>query len=121
MRPKPPGETANKMEYQDWNPVILHGKSTPKQHTTVPKQNPIAQHLAKIEREDFVKSKTLSHESRIALQQARLAQKKTQKEMDQLCSFPANTFSNFESGRSTPNGSQLTTINRVLKISLKLS
>lgn len=109
------------MEHQDWNPVILHGKSTPKQHTTVLKQNPTAQHLAKIEREEFVKSKTLSHESRIALQQARLAMKKTQKEVDQLCSFPPNTMSAFESGRSTPNGNQLNTLNRVLKVSLKLS
>lgn len=109
------------MEYQDWNPVILHGKSTPKQHQIVPKQNPVAQHLAKIEREEFVKSKTLSHESRIALQQARLALKKTQKEIDQLCSFPPNTISNFESGRSTPNGTHLNILNRVLKVSLKLS
>lgn len=109
------------MEHQDWNTVILHGKSTPRKQETVAKQNPTAAHLAKIEREEFVKSKSLSHESRIALQQARLAQKKTQKEMDQLCSFPPNTFSAFESGRSTPNGTQLNILNRVLKVALKLS
>ena len=109
------------MEHQDWNPVILHGKATPRKHDIVAKQNPVAQHLAKIEREEFVKSKTLSHDSRIALQQGRLALKKTQKEIDQLCSFPPNTMSAFESGRSTPNGTQLNTLNRILKITLKLS
>ncbi len=109
------------MEHQDWNTVTIRGKSAPKTTQTVAKRNPEAERLAKVEREDFVKTKTLSHDSRIALQQARLALQKTQKEIDQMCSFPSNTMSAFESGRSTPNGNQLNTLNRILKVNIKLS
>jgi ribosome-binding protein aMBF1 (putative translation factor) len=105
---------------QDWNPVTIHGKSAPSKLSTRPKVSNEAAHLAKIEREDFVKSKVLSNESKQALIQARVAQKLTQVELDRKCSFPPHTINAFESGKLTPSNGQMNILSRVLKITLKL-
>ena len=107
---------------QDWETVTIHGKSAPssKAHTQKPKQSPLAAHLAKVEREDFVKPKVLSSESKQALIQARVAQKMTQVELDRKCSFPPHTINAIESGKLTPSSGQMNLLSRVLKITLKL-
>ncbi len=108
------------MDNQDWNTVTIHGKSAPKKNTQHPKVSAEAAHLSKIEREDFVKSKVLSNESKQALIQARLAQKLTQVELDRKCSFPPHTINAFESGKLTPSNGQMNILSRVLKIQLRL-
>lgn len=107
---------------QDWDPVIVHGKSAPasKVHTQKPKQSPLAAHLAKVEREDYVKPKSLTSESKQAMIQARVAQKMTQVDLDRKCSFPAHTINAIESGKLTPSSGQMNLLNRILKITLKL-
>ncbi len=110
------------MEHQDWNTVTIRGQSTPhsSQHQNKPRISNTAAHLAKVEREEFVKTKTLTPESRKDLVTARLALKKTQVELDRQCSFPANSIRDFEAGKCTPSTQQLNILNRILKISLKL-
>lgn len=111
------------MEHQDWNPVVLRGKNPSGANTREikPRVSGEAARLAKIEREDFVKSKTLAPESRKDLVTARLALKKTQIELDRQCAFPTNTIREIEAGKLTPSSQQLNRLNRELKISLKLS
>ena len=119
----PPDKILSKMEHQDWNPVVVRGKnpSGPTTRQTKPRVSGEAAHLAKVEREEFIKSKILSPESRKDLVAARLVLKKTQVELDRQCAFPTNTIREFEAGKLTPNSSQLNRLNRELKISLKLS
>jgi ribosome-binding protein aMBF1 (putative translation factor) len=112
---------------QDWEPVVLRSKADKKNYnSTAPGKtimrplNPETQHLAKIEREEFVKPKVLTSESRQALIAARLALKKSQAELDAQCAFPKNTIREIEAGRLTPTGPLLNRLNRELKISLRL-
>lgn len=111
------------MECQDWNPVIVRGKNptyTTSKQTTKPKQSSEASHLAKVEREEFLKSKQLSSESKKQLVAARVALKLTQEQLNQKCSFPIHSIKGFEAGHLTPSGGQLNRLNRELKISLHL-
>lgn len=70
---------------------------------------------------DVGKRKELTSESRQAMMSARAANKWTQVELNQRCSFPANTIRDVESGRLTPNQNQISILQRILKIQLKLS
>jgi DNA-binding transcriptional regulator YiaG len=110
------------MEHQDWNPVIVKGTnpSGQKKKVILPKRSAEADRLAKIEREELVKSKLLSHESRQELVQRRLAEKLTQQQLDQRCSFPAHTIRDLEANKRAPTNKELQTLNRVLKCGLKL-
>jgi ribosome-binding protein aMBF1 (putative translation factor) len=66
------------------------------------------------------KIKELTSESRQAMMSARAANKLTQVELNQRCAFPANTIRDMESGRLTPNQKQISILQRILKIQLKL-
>jgi ribosome-binding protein aMBF1 (putative translation factor) len=55
------------------------------------------------------------------MMQLRAAMKKTQVELNQLCSFPVNTIRDIEAGRLTPNPGQLIRLNAVLKTKLTLA
>lgn len=111
------------MEHQDWNPVILHGTGSTSQQKKViqPMRSAEANRLAKIEREELVKSKMLTHESRQELVQRRLAEKLTQQQLDQRCSFPAHTIRDLEANKRPPTNKELQTLNRILKCGLKLA
>ena len=66
------------------------------------------------------KRKELTSESRQAMMSARAANKMTQVELNQRCAFPANTIRDIESGKTTPNQSQVSILQRILKIQLKV-
>lgn len=110
------------MEHQDWNPVVVRGQGGARTTTkhVESKRNPEAEHFAKVEREDYVKPKQLSSDSKKQLVAARLALKLTQDQLNQKCSFPPHTIKAFEAGHLTPSGGQLNRLNRELKLSLHL-
>lgn len=108
---------------QDWTPVTIRQKNLAAAGASkvlAERRSTEGAHLAKLDREEFVKPKVLSAESRKALIDARLALKKTQSELDTICSFPRNTLREIEAGRMTPTGPLLNTLNRQLKLSLRL-
>jgi ribosome-binding protein aMBF1 (putative translation factor) len=112
---------------QDWEPVILRGKNPSAgpgaggtQRQIVERKSSEGARLAKVEKEDYVKSKSLASESRKDLIAARVALKKSQVELDRQCAFPPNTLREIEAGRLTPTGAILNRLNRELKISLRL-
>lgn len=111
------------MDHQDWNPVVLRAspRLAEKKKVIMPKRSDQAQHLAKIEREEYTKPKMLSSESRQELVQRRLAEKLTQQQLDQRCSFPPHTIKELEANKRPPTTKELQTLNRVLKCGLKLS
>jgi DNA-binding transcriptional regulator YiaG len=111
------------MDHQDWNPVILRSSARlqEKKKEIQPKRSGEAQRLAKVENEEYVKPKMLSHESRQELVQRRLAEKLTQQQLDQRCSFPPHTVKELEANRRPPTTKELQVLNRVLKCGLKLS
>jgi hypothetical protein len=111
------------MDHQDWNPVILHARPTTRSSArqTVERKSSEAQHLAKVEREEYSKPKMLAPESRKELVDRRLAEKLTQQQLDQRCSFPPHTIRDLEANKRAPTSKELATLNRVLRCGLKLS
>jgi DNA-binding transcriptional regulator YiaG len=113
------------MDHQDWNPVILRSSARiaeqkQKQKTIQPKRSAEAQRLAKLDNNEFVKSKLLAPESRQELVQRRLAEKLTQQQLDQRCSFPPHTVRDLEANKRAPTTKELQVLNRMLKCGLKL-
>ena len=117
------------MEHQNWEPQVIrksaeqlkadalrHGKKQ-----TVERKSDEGIRLAKIEAQEYGKPKMLASESRQELVQRRLAEKLTQQQLDQRCSFPAHTIRDLEANKRAPTQKELQTLNRVLKCGLKLS
>jgi ribosome-binding protein aMBF1 (putative translation factor) len=116
------------MEHQNWEPQVIRKTAAQLKadalrsgkKETIAKQNSTAQHLAKVEREEYIKPKMLSHESKQELIQRRLAEKLTQQQLDQRCSFPAHTIRDLEANKRPPTSKEIQTLNRVLKCGLRL-
>lgn len=112
------------MDGQDWNTVVLKGaKSATKNGSSagkVPNLTAAAAEQRRADAAEVPKRKALTSESRTQMMQLRAAMKKTQVELNQLCSFPVNTIRDIEAGRLTPNASQLIRLNAVLKTKMTL-
>lgn len=110
------------MEHQDWNTVTIRNSAriAEKNRQIQPKRSAEAQRLAKVEREEFTKTKSLSPESRQELVKRRLEEKLTQQQLDQRCSFPAHTIRDLEGNKRCPTNHELQQLSRVLKVNLKL-
>lgn len=116
------------MDHQDWNPQVI--RKTPAQiradalrsgkKQTVERSSYDGAHMAKVEREEYSKPKMLSSASRQELVQRRLAEKLTQQQLDQRCSFPPHTVRDLEANKRAPSQKELQTLNRVLKCGLRL-
>ncbi len=99
-------------DHQDWQTVTLRGSRN--KSKVVPKpQNSEAQRLYKLETYDAApKKKRLTAGSRQALTQARIAIKKTQRDIDKELAFPPNTIRDFEAGTVAPSGPQISAMHR---------
>jgi len=104
------------MEGQDWQTVQIRGRG--KGPKVLMDKQEVAQkqagyHMYKLETEDTKpKKKRLTAESRQALVAVRVAIKKTQREVDTMCSFPPNSVRDFEAGTAVPTGQQISTLQR---------
>lgn len=87
---------------------------------TAPRHNASATAAAKMDAAEHVRVKLLTSESVRIIQDYRRANSLTQKQLDQRCSFPANTLNALESRRAGPTVGQLRDLNRILKTGLTL-
>jgi ribosome-binding protein aMBF1 (putative translation factor) len=116
------------MDHQNWEPQIIRKTAAAIRadalrkgtKQVVERKSDEGIRLAKIEREEFAKPKMLSHESRQELVQRRLAEKLTQQQLDQRCSFPPHTIRDLEANKRAPSTKELQTLNRILKCGLRL-
>jgi hypothetical protein len=84
-------------------------------------QNPEAARLRKLEEADGPQRiKTLTVESVATIQVYRREKNMTQKQLDQLFSWPANTTNLLESRKVAPSAGQLRALNSQLKTGLTL-
>lgn len=108
------------MDHQDLTPVNI-GQGARAHAQPRPPRSHAAAALAKIEAGEEVKrAKVFTPDAVRAIQDYRRAQTKTQRELDQLCSFPAGTVNGFESRKSGPTQRQLQELSRLLKQDLTL-
>ena len=116
------------MDHQNWEPQVIR-KSAAEiradalrsgKKEAVERRSDEGARLAKIEAQEYGKSKMLSSASKQELIQRRLAEKLTQQQLDQRCSFPAHTVRDLEANKRAPTSKELQVLNRVLKCGLKL-
>lgn len=105
------------MDCQDWETVAVRSRKTgikTQQENKEIAQKQAGYHMYKLETADDikVKRKRLTADSRQALVAARIAIKKTQREVDAMCAFQPNTVRDFEAGTVAPNGSQISKLQR---------
>ncbi len=116
------------MDHQNWEPVILRKSAAQLRTDAIRKgasevqerKSSEASRLAKLDREEYTKPKMLSAQSRQELVQRRLAEKLTQQQLDQRCSFPAHTVRDLEANKRAPTSKELATLNRILHCGLRL-
>jgi ribosome-binding protein aMBF1 (putative translation factor) len=112
---------------QDWETVVIKGanassKSTSSSHKPGPNYLPGVAALRKLDDPEVsMKRKELVPASRQEMIQRRAALGLTQVQLNQRCSFPANTIRDVESGKLCPSVQQLSVLNRVLASKLILS
>jgi hypothetical protein len=107
------------MAFQDWNPVILK-KNKPKSIVS----KPPASSVAPINKKDVSMGepirKRIHPESIHELIQKRVFLNLTQDKADSKCSFPRNTFKDFESRKSIPTQLQQSAIQRQFGVQLRI-
>ena len=122
------------MSEQDWTPVRIQrrapdtslrpGVSRPNT-AAIQDQKRSYNYQASLERklmnsDEPVKLKSLSLASRKLIAQKRAEKELSQIQLKTACSFPQHTIRDIEAGKYTPSPSQLSTLNHILKTSLKL-
>ena len=105
---------------QDWTPVVLRSANA---STNAKKPSSTTRSVASLTAASVEKNtpqKTLSPESRTTLTAKRVALKLTQVQLNQRCSFAANSIRDFENGTLCPSNGQLNLLNRILGGGLRL-
>lgn len=115
-----------KMDCQDWDPIKIGvraaggaGRHDTSKRPTISAGAAIARKIESSEDASSIPIKTLSSESKQAIIRWRVDNKQTQAQLNTTCSFPANTIRDIENGKLVPTPTQLNTLNRVLKMTLK--
>lgn len=111
------------MDCQDWETVKVGVKSRPVT-TTRPAHTAGTKAKRALEDDDAPRAapRSLSAASRAEIVRIRTTEpKKSQAELNTLCSFPTNTIRNIESGHLTPSPTQLNVLNRVLRTNLRFA
>lgn len=110
------------MDCQDWNDykvgVKARGSASDVKRPAITPAMKTARALEDAE-EPVLPTKTLGAEGRALLVSKRVELKKTQAELNAMCSFPAHTIRDIESGKLCPTPAQLNVLNRVLRMTLK--
>ena len=98
------------MSHQDWETVVLSKpiKVETKPHT---QKNPL-------DSEDVVAPLKVSTELKTAIQQARLAQKLSQKDLATKMAIPLSTINSYENGSAIPNNAFIAKLEKVLNTKL---
>ena len=111
------------MDGQDWTPVTLTSSKVQSQKTQAARPNlsETVLQAKKIDSGDINKFKLLTAESRQAMALARSAKKLTQKQLDSLGQFPANSCNGWEAGKTCPTGPQINKLHRLLGVKLERS
>ena len=107
------------MSYQDWTPVIIHGKAAPSNQKPPPPHREVTKEQ-KLDREELGTHKKVSLSMAKMIQQGRLAKGfKTQKDLAIAVGVNASVINSYESGRAIPDPNVLQKLRRVLGVKLK--
>lgn len=106
-------------EYQDWEPVVIHGKQSQNNTTETKKFKP--SQISKIEKEMNEDNYTLpkaSFEFKKEFQKARLVKKLSQADVAKSLNIKQNIINEYESGKSVPDNLTIAKLERMLGVKL---
>jgi len=126
VAPKNENAPANPNVMQDWDKVVIHGKSAPSstiKKSIAPRINltPEAIKIQKIEAGEIIKPKILSLDARQELIKGRVAKGYNQEKLAQALAMPANLYKDIENGKTVPQHNILNKINNFLGTKAKLT
>ena len=102
--------------HQDWTPILL---SKPKKITNNKVKPKTITNMQKLENsEEIIKPKKIDANLKKAIQQARLSNKLSQKELASKMCVPVQTIVNYENGKAIPNNQFISKLERTLKTKL---
>ena len=108
------------MNFQDWNTIIIKGKSSLSQQKNSKQPHYEKTKEQKLLEETEVKShKTVSASIGKKIQQARIAKGyKTQKDLAKALNVPPNIINQYECGKAIPDNSIMQKLRRILQVKL---
>ncbi|MBI96719.1 hypothetical protein CL656_06210 [bacterium] len=89
--------------FQDWEPVVLKKRTIPVKNQNTPKK----------EDDDTITVKTIGRELKVALQQARLNKKMSQKDVATKMNVKPNDIMNYENGKAVPNNAFISKLEKL--------
>ena len=98
--------------FQDWETVVLKKPAAPS--TTAQSNQP----KCKIDDNEIEKPKKVSTELKIALQQARMSNKLSQKQLASMMCCQPNLINQYENGKAIPNNAFISKLEQKLKTKL---
>lgn len=108
------------MDCQDWNTVVIRGKSSPSQ--LKPPNKPHFQKTNEqkmLEETEAGSHKTVSVSIGKTIQQARITRGyKTQKDLANALNVPPNIINQYECGKAIPDNSIMQKLRRILQVKL---
>jgi putative transcription factor len=106
------------MNHQDWNPVVIHGKSAKSQTSTAHPHREVTKEQ-KLDQTELGTHKKVGLTMAKAIQNGRIAKGfKTQKDLAVAIGVPANIINSYESGKAIPDNAILQKLRRVLGVKL---
>ena len=106
----------NRFHHQDWNEVILRKPVEIKKNEHKLNQKPKVQQL--LEGNDIVAPLKTNKELKIAIQQARIAKKWSQKELATQLNTTIQIISQYENGKAIPNNAFISKLEKKLGVKL---
>lgn len=99
--------------FQDWETITLE-----KRKTTQHIPNNIPKSSSKLDNNDIEKPKKVSNELKIAIQQARICNKLSQKQLSSIMCCQPSLINQYENGKAIPNNSFISKLEQKLKTKL---
>jgi putative transcription factor len=106
------------MNHQDWNPVVIHGKTAKSQSSPQRTHREVTKEQ-KLDQTELGTHKKVGLTMAKAIQNGRIAKGfKTQKDLAVAIGVPANIINSYESGKAIPDNTILQKLRRVLGVKL---
>lgn len=102
--------------HQDWTPVILSKPKKIVNNNSKPKTQTNVQKLENSN--EIIKPKKIDINLKRTLQQARLTNKLSQKDLAAKLNVPIQTIVNYENGKAIPNNKFISKLEKILKTKL---
>jgi ribosome-binding protein aMBF1 (putative translation factor) len=107
------------LPHQDWTPVVLYNPKATNTKEENKKETPTtSKKIRELDGDDIVAPPKANHDLKKAIQQARLASKKSQKQLASELGIQTQILNHYESGKEVPNNTFLAKLEKKLNVKL---